>query len=131
MIVGLLLTNRSIQNSLKLQQKTVKLQTENDTARYAALQSQLNPHSLFNNLNTLIAEIKYNPSNAIRFTKHLSSVYRYILQRQDKTLVALAEGLEFLQSYLFLHEIRLGDYISYSCCIPSGHTGCMLPPLTL
>lgn len=60
-IVGLLLANRSIQNNLKLQQEAAKLQTENDTARYAALQSQLNPHFLFNSLNTLIAEIEYNP----------------------------------------------------------------------
>ena len=130
-IVGLLLANRSIQNNLKLQQEAAKLQTENDTARYAALQSQLNPHFLFNSLNTLIAEIEYNPGNAVRFTKHLSSVYRYVLQCQDKTLVTLAEELEFLQSYLFLHEVRLGDCISCNCCIPSGYTGCMLPPLTL
>lgn len=107
------------------------MQTENDTARYAALQSQLNPHFLFNSLNTLIAEIEYNPGNAVRFTKHLSSVYRYVLQCQDKTLVTLAEELEFLQSYLFLHEVRLGDCISCNRCIPSGYTGCMLPPLTL
>ena len=70
-IVGLLLANRSIQNNLKLQQEAAKLQTENDTARYAALQSQLNPHFLFNSLNTLIAEIEYNPGNAVHFTKHL------------------------------------------------------------
>ena len=79
----------------------------------------------------MIAEIEYNPGNAVRFTKHLSSVYRYVLQCQDKTLVTLAEELEFLQSYLFLHEVRLGDCISYNCCIPSGYTGCMLSPLTL
>lgn len=111
-IVGLLLANRSIQNNLKLQQEAAKLQTENDTARYAALQSQLNPHFLFNSLNTLIAEIEYNPGNAVRFTKHLSSVYRYVLQCQDKTLVTLAEELEFLQSYLFLHEVRLGTVLA-------------------
>ena len=99
--------------------------------RYAALQSQLNPHFLFNSLNTLIAEIEYNPGNAVHFTKHLSSVYRYVLQCQDKTLVTLTEELEFLQSYLFLHKVRLGDCISCNCCIASGYTSCMLPPLTL
>ena len=118
-IVGLLLANRSIQNNLKLQQEAAQLQTENDTARYAALQSQL------------IAEIEYNPGNAVHFTKHLSSVYRYVLQCQDKTLVTLTEELEFLQSYLFLHKVRLGDCISCNCCIASGYTSCMLPPLTL
>ena len=83
-IVGLLLSNRSIQNTLKLQQEAAELQKENNTARYAALQNQLNPHFLFNSLNTLIAEIEYNPSNTVRFTKHLSSVYRYVLQVRIK-----------------------------------------------
>lgn len=130
-ILGLLLANRSIQNTLKLQQEAAALQKENNTARYTALQNQLNPHFLFNSLNTLIAEIEYNPDNAVRFTKNLSSVYRYVLQSQDKTLVSLGEELEFLDSYLFLHKMRLGDCISCVCDIPADLTEAMLPPLTL
>ncbi|WP_455672800.1 sensor histidine kinase [Phocaeicola sp.] len=130
-IVGLLLSNRSIQNTLKLQQEAAALQKENNTARYAALQNQLNPHFLFNSLNTLIAEIEYNPGNAVRFTKHLSSVYRYVLQGQNKTLITLGEELEFMQSYLFLHEVRLGNCISCNCHIPADYNDAMLPPLTL
>ena len=82
-------------------------------------------------MNTLIAEIEYNPDNAVRFTKNLSSVYRYVLQSQDKTLVSLGEELEFLDSYLFLHKVRLGDCISCVCDIPADLTEAMLPPLTL
>lgn len=130
-ILGLLLANRSIQNTLKLQQEAAALQKENNTARYTALQNQLNPHFLFNSLNTLIAEIEYNPDNAVRFTKNLSSVYRYVLQSQDKTLVSLGEELEFLDSYLFLHKVKLGDCISCVCDIPADLTEAMLPPLTL
>ncbi|WP_455584362.1 sensor histidine kinase [Bacteroides sp.] len=130
-ILGLLITNHSIQNALKLQQRTAELQSENDAARYTALQNQLNPHFLFNSLNTLIAEIEYNPTNAVHFTKHLSYVYRYVLQSQDKTLVPLSEELEFMRSYLFLHEVRLGNCITCQCNIPAEHTDSMLPPLTL
>lgn len=130
-ILGLLLANRSMKDALRLQQKAAKLQKENNTARYAALQSQLNPHFLFNSLNTLIAEIEYNPDNAVRFTKHLSGVYRYVLQSQDKSLVTLGEELEFMRSYLFLHEVRLGNCISCDCRITPEHTDCLLPPLTL
>ena len=130
-IVGLLLSNRSIQNTLKLQQEAAELQKENNTARYTALQNQLNPHFLFNSLNTLIAEIEYNPANAVHFTKHLSSVYRYVLQSQDKVLVPLSEELEFMKSYLFLHEVRLGNCISYKCHLPEDYPEAMLPPLTL
>ena len=54
-ILGLLLANRSIKNALRLQQKAAQLQKENNAARYTALQNQLNPHFLFNSLNTLIS----------------------------------------------------------------------------
>ena len=130
-ILGLLLANRSMKDTLRLQKKAAELQKENNTARYAALQSQLNPHFLFNSLNTLIAEIEYNPGNAVRFTKHLSGVYRYVLQSQDKSLVTLSEELEFMHSYLFLHEVRLGNCISCDCRIASEYLDSMLPPLTL
>ena len=130
-ILGLVITNRSIQSALRLQQRAAKLQSENDTARYTALQNQLNPHFLFNSLNTLIAEIEYNPTNAVHFTKHLSSVYRYVLQSQDKTLVSLSDELEFTRSYLFLHEVRLGNCLTCQCDIPAECADSMLPPLTL
>ncbi|MCS2890259.1 histidine kinase [Parabacteroides faecis] len=130
-ILGLLLANRSMLHTMKLQQEAAELQKENNTARYAALQNQLNPHFLFNSLNTLIAEIEYSPDNAIYFTKHLSSVYRYVLQCQDKTLVTLSEELEFMRSYLFLHEVRLGNCISCEHVISDEYNDAMLPPLTL
>ena len=130
-ILGLLLANRSIKNALRLQQKAAQLQKENNAARYTALQNQLNPHFLFNSLNTLIAEIEYNPSNAVRFTRNLSDVYRYVLQSQDKTLITLGEELEFIQSYLFLHEVRLGNCIACNITIPTEAMEYQLPPLTL
>lgn len=130
-ILGLLLANRSMQDALRLQQQANALQKENNTARYAALQNQLNPHFLFNSLNTLIAEIEFNPQNAINFTRNLSNVYRYVLQCQDKPLVTLGEELEFMKAWLFLHEVRLGDCIRLDCEVHDEETDRMLPPLTL
>lgn len=100
-ILGLLLAFRAIREMLRLQQHTAALQEENNTARYVALQNQVNPHFLFNSLNTLIAEIEYNPRNAVEFTRNLSNVYRYVLQCQDKTLVTLGDELDFLDAFLF------------------------------
>lgn len=130
-ILGLLLANRSIQNALRWQQNTAKLQKETNIARYTALQNQLNPHFLFNSLNTLIAEIEYNPGNAVTFTRNLSDVYRYVLQCQDKRLVSLGEELEFMEAYLFLHKVRLGDCITCNMEIPADYMERMIPPLTL
>lgn len=98
-VLGLLLANRSTQKALRLQQRAAVLQAE--TTRHATPPCKPAQSSfLFNSLNTLIAEIEYNPQNAVHFTKHLSSVYRYVLQSQDKTLVTLGEELEFIRSYL-------------------------------
>lgn len=130
-ILGLLLAFRSTQNLLRIQQQAAALQKENNTARYTALQNQLNPHFLFNSLNTLIAEIEYNPRNAVNFTKNLSNVYRYVLQCQDKPLVILEEELEFLEAYLFLHKVRLGDCITCDIEIPAPSRERLVPPLTL
>ena len=127
----MLLANRSIRNALKLQQEAAALQKENNTARYTALQNQLNPHFLFNSLNTLISEIRYNPANAELFTQHLSDVYRYTLQCQNQRLTTLREELDFLNSYVFLHRVRLGDCIYIDNRIPESCLGCQLPPLTI
>ena len=130
-ILGLLLANRSIRNALKLQQQAAALQKENNTARYTALQNQLNPHFLFNSLNTLISEIRYNPANAELFTQHLSDVYRYTLQCQNQRLTTLREELDFLNSYVFLHRVRLGDCIYIDNRIPESCLEYQLPPLTI
>ncbi|UVV52108.1 histidine kinase [Bacteroides thetaiotaomicron] len=71
----------------------------------------LNPHFLFNSLNTLISEIEYAPKNAILFIQRLSDVYRYILQSQQQRLVTIESELSFIDSYIFLHKVRLGDCI--------------------
>ena len=130
-ILGLLLAYRSVQNNLRLLQHTARLQKENNTARYTALQNQLNPHFLFNSLTTLIAEIEYNPQNAVTFTRNLSNVYRYVLQCQERPLVSLGEELEFMNAYLFLHEVRLGNCIFCNTDRPSEYMEQLLPPLTL
>ena len=130
-ILGLLLAFRAIREMLRLQQHAAALQEENNTARYVALQNQVNPHFLFNSLNTLIAEIEYNPRNAVEFTRNLSNVYRYVLQCQDKTLVTLGDELDFLDAFLFLHKVRLGDCITCDIEVPDDCRERMVPPLTL
>lgn len=130
-IIVLLLSNRTLKANQSLKQEAARLQIENTEAKYDALQSQLNPHFLFNSLNTLIAEIKYNPDNAVRFTRHLSNVYRYVLQCHDRHLVTLGEELTFLDSFIFLHKVRLGDCLICEIDIPDNLLECEIPPLTL
>ncbi|MEG1748103.1 MAG: histidine kinase, partial [Tannerellaceae bacterium] len=130
-VVCLTMVNNFYRQMIALHQRAAQLEDNSIQAQYAALQSQLNPHFLFNSLNTLISEIEYNPHNAALFTRHLSDVYRYILQCQEQRLVTLRSELEFLNSYIFLHKVRLGDCIRVKNLLPESLLEAKLPPLTL
>ena len=86
-----------------------KLKREQLALQYETLKSQVNPHFLFNNLNSLTSLISTNPDKAIDFVKKLSEVYRYVLDQRDCELVALETELHFLESYVFLQKIRFGS----------------------
>lgn len=85
-----------------------KLKREQLALQYETLKSQVNPHFLFNNLNSLTSLINSNPAKAIDFVKKLSEVYRYVLDQKDHELVSLETELKFVESYIFLHQIRFG-----------------------
>lgn len=130
-VLGLLSANYSMRETLRLQRLSAALQEETDAARYTALQQQLDPHFLFNSLNTLVAEIEYDPTRAVTFTRNLSDVYRYVLQSQHKRLVVLGDELRFAEAYLFLHRVRLGDCIRFETHVDEMYMEAQLPPLTL
>jgi len=100
-------------------------------ADYRVLQNQVNPHFLFNSLNVLISEIKHNPTTAVKFTRKLSKVYRYVLQSKNHDLIALNKELEFIESYIFLHKVRIGDALEYSVNISEDTLDMQIPPITL
>ncbi|MBL7967199.1 MAG: histidine kinase [Prolixibacteraceae bacterium] len=83
-----------------------KLKREQLALQYETLKSQVNPHFLFNNLNSLTSLISTNPDKAIDFVKKLSEVYRYVLDQKDQELVDLETELKFVESYVFLQKIR-------------------------
>lgn len=100
-------------------------------AEYKVLQNQVNPHFLFNSLNVLISEIKYAPDVAVKFTRKLSKVYRYVLQSKNHDLISLQKELDFIDSFIFLHKVRIGDALHYSRTITEDSLNKQLPPLTL
>jgi LytS/YehU family sensor histidine kinase len=85
------------------------LKREQLALQYETLKSQVNPHFLFNNLNSLTSLIHSNPGKAIDFVKKLSEVYRYVLDQKNQELVPLETELRFVESYIYLHKIRFGS----------------------
>jgi sensor histidine kinase YesM len=94
-----------------------------------ALKSQLNPHFLFNNLNTLSGLIQEDQSIANDFLKEMSDMYRYILKTTDKEVVPLNDEVKFAKNYSYLLKQRFGKNFKYS--IEVNDLDYMLPPISL
>ncbi|HUX54802.1 MAG TPA: histidine kinase [Williamwhitmania sp.] len=108
-----------------------KLQQEKLRLDYVALQDQINPHFLFNNLSTLIAIIKTDPDAAVGMAENFSDVYRYVLQSKEKLSVPLSDELKFIKAYLSLHQIRLGDGLLITYSVDKTLLDYQLAPLSL
>lgn len=103
-----------VEDKAKLQLMYERQQKENVISQLESLKNQVNPHFLFNCLNTLSALIHEDTSSAEKFIIKLTNVYRYVLDQKDKFLVRLEDELQFMRSYFFLQKIRFGDNIHLS-----------------
>lgn len=100
-------------------------------AELQAIRTQVNPHFLFNNLNVLSGMvIKENPK-ANRFIEEFSKVYRYILNSQDKELVALEQELAFIKPYVYLLQERYPDGLKVDIGVPEKYLSRYIIPVAL
>lgn len=90
-----------------LQRKALELQMD-------ALRNQVNPHFLFNSLNTLTTLVPHDPEMAVKMIMNLSDSYRYILDLKDRKLVEWPVERKFVENYLSLQQMRFGNNISVS-----------------
>jgi len=101
-------------------------------AELEALKSQIDPHFIFNSLNTLSFLITRDPQNARLYNDTLAKVYRYILSNKEKDLVLLREEVEFISNYLYLLKIRFGDALSMIIEITDlSSEDFLIPPISL
>jgi sensor histidine kinase YesM len=106
--------------------KKVNLQSQLDS-----LKSQINPHFLFNNLNSLSSLISSDAEQAERFLDELSAVYRYLLQQNNRDLCPLTDEMTFIKAYFHLLKTRYGDGIFLESAVESQYMRYLIPPLTL
>ncbi|GAB3988096.1 hypothetical protein GCM10028807_10000 [Spirosoma daeguense] len=110
---------------------TEKLQKQMSAVQMMALQAQLNPHFLFNSLNSLSSLIASEPDKAERFVDEMSTVYRYLLRNNNNELTTLNTELTFIDSYYHLLKTRYGAGIDLVKNIGEPFLDYKLPPLTL
>ncbi len=82
-------------------------------AELEALQTKVNPHFLFNTLNSIASLISENPKAAEQTVERLSELFRHSLKHSEKSTVTLSEELELIRTYLEIEKVRLGDRLRY------------------
>ena len=94
---------------LHLLEREKLLMQKNYEANLTALRSQINPHFLFNTLNTISALIHDDPDDAEIAVEKLAYIFRYTLKNSDKATVTLKDELSLVKTYLEIEKIRFGD----------------------
>ena len=108
-----------------------QLKRENLQTQLDSLKAQVNPHFLFNSLNSLSSLISEDSVQAEKFLDELSKVYRYLLRSNEDDLTSLSQELMFIQSYYHLLKTRYGDSLQVHTHIEDHYLDYQLPPLTL
>lgn len=135
-IISLIVTGTCYISHLMRQHQTVllqneKLAAENIQNQYQALKNQLNPHMLFNSLNTLQSLVRENTEKAQDYIRELSRVLRYTLQENETHTVNLREEMAFVEAYVFLMKMRYEENLVFEITVDDQLMNYHLPPLSI
>ena len=108
-----------------------QLDKELSQAELQVLNNEMDPHFLFNSLNTLNHLILNEPKQAHLFNNHLAQVYKYFLINKNKELIPLKDELEFIESYFFLLQIRHDNKLQLQTMLGGKSATVMIPPCSL
>lgn len=115
----------------ELDLKMAQLKKELMASQYQSLKDQISPHFLFNSLNTLTSLMYQDRDLAADFVSRLASCYRYILDHQEKDVIALAQELSFLDSFIFMMTIRHSEALRININIDPKNHHYKIPTLSL
>jgi len=112
--------------------KKEQLERAKVEAELEALKNQIDPHFIFNSLNTLSHLIENNAVKAKQFNETLADVYRYILQSKSRDLVLLREEINFLRDYFSLLKIRFEEAVQMNVYVDEQlMEDYLIPPISL
>ncbi len=112
--------------------KSAKLEKDKVQAELAALKNQIDPHFMFNALNSVSYLIEKDTQMAQQFVDKLAEVYRYILKSKEKDLVLLADELDFMHAYASLIKLRFRDALILEVdAINKTGSQYLIPPISI
>ena len=130
LIVGAYIAS-ALRQSRERESHVARLEVQLGEARFAALQSQLHPHFLFNTLHGVSSLIHEDPDAAEDMLTALSDLLRSTLERGDQREATLRDDLGFLDDYLNIHRMRLGDRLRVTMDISSASEVLLVPTFVI
>jgi len=130
--LGVVLENvRYRQERLRQQEREQELRWLASRAELKALRAQINPHFLFNALNSIAGLIGEQPRLADETIEHLGRVFRYTLRKSEKEWVPLREEVEFIAAYLQVEQARFGERLALSFHIDPAAAQVPIPAMSI
>jgi hypothetical protein len=109
-------------------QRIYHLQTQ---TKLVALQSKINPHFLFNTLNTMLSLVHKSPEKVETMILNLSDIYRRVLQYPEDQKISLKEEIQLVKEYLEIEKIRMGKRLRFFLSVDKEIEDAKIPPLLI
>lgn len=129
--VGVYYVIRYFQGIQRQEKEKSLLALKNKEMQISLLRSQINPHFLFNTLNSISTLIHSSKEQARKLITNLSDIFRYALDSHGKELVKLSDEIEFIENYLRIQQVRFGDRLQFQKDIDATCLNIEIPPMIL
>ncbi len=116
---------------LRLLDRERELVRQTAQAEMVALRAQINPHFLFNALNTVAALIRDRPEQAEETVEHLAGLFRDVLTASGQTTIPLRDEMRLVERYLRIEQARFGDALDVEIDLDDGAHGCQVPAFSV
>lgn len=130
-IVALFCVAKFTKDYIYTERQRKKLEVQNREARQRLLQSQLNPHFLFNTINNLYALSLLHPEKTAEFTERVQRILSYIVEQSRNDFVQLTEEIALAENYLSLEKLRYGKRLKAEITKKGELTVWKIPPMVL
>ena len=129
--VGVYYVIRYFQGLQKREEEKSELDIRNREMQISLLKSQINPHFLFNTLNSINTLIGSSKEQARRVITQLSDIFRYALDSHGDQMVRLIHELDFIDNYIRIQQVRFGDRLKFVKQVDFSCLGVRIPPMIL
>lgn len=129
--VGVYIVISYFQGQQNEEKEKTELVLKNKEMQISLLKSQINPHFLFNTLNSISTLINSNKERARKVITQLSDIFRYALDSHSGKMVKLANEVEFIESFIRIQQVRFGDRLSFEKEIDASCLSLSIPPMIL